>query len=225
MGPRRLQLGRANGTGTISKTGTRSSARSRASATPSPGSRCWRPRDPEMFNRGFLTFEIGMRRLTDESRVAIEAYDADRQEAAAQRLAVEVRANQYARLRRDELIEQYEGSYELQEEAFANLVRQVFQGANPDYVSYWREIVRSCIEWSGAAMRFEPGEIDELAFPHLPPSHFMNALGIRFILPIFRSAETAFFDALQTGAGSYHQTAATTVREVSRQLPQSRRTS
>jgi hypothetical protein len=169
--------------------------------------------DPETFNRGFLTFEIGMRRLTDESRVAIEAYDADRQEAAAQRLAVEVRANQYARLRRDELIEQYEGSYELQEEAFANLIKQVFQGANPDYVSYWREIVRSCIEWSGAAIRFEPGEIDELAFPHLPPSHFMNALGIRFILPIFRSAETAFFEALQTGAGSYHQTAATTVRE------------
>jgi hypothetical protein len=41
----------------------------------------------------------------------------------------------------------------------------------------------------------------------------MNAIGIRFILPIFRSAETAFFDALQTGAGSYHQTAAATVRE------------
>ncbi|MGH8701960.1 MAG: hypothetical protein ACREVR_12415, partial [Burkholderiales bacterium] len=99
-----------------------------------------------------------------------------------------------------------------QEEAFANLIKQVFQGGNPDHVSYWREIVRSCIEWSNAAMRFEPGEIDSLAFPHLPPSHFMNALGIRFILPIFRSAETAFFEALGTGAGSYHQIAAAKVR-------------
>ena len=29
--------------------------------------------DPEMLNRGFLTFDIAMKRLTDESRVAIEA--------------------------------------------------------------------------------------------------------------------------------------------------------
>jgi hypothetical protein len=40
----------------------------------------------------------------------------------------------------------------------------------------------------------------------------MNAQGIRFILPILRSAETAFFDALETGAGTYHSTAASTVR-------------
>lgn len=168
--------------------------------------------DPEWLNRGFLTFEIAMQRLTDETRVAIEAYEADRQEAAAQRQAVEVRARQYARLRRDELIEQYEGSYALQDEAFANLIKQVFQGGNPDHVSYWREIVHSCIEWSSAAMRFEPGRIDSLAFPHLPPSHFMNAVGIRFILPVLRSAETAFFDALGTGAGTYHQIAAAKVR-------------
>ena len=71
--------------------------------------------DPEFFNRGFLTFDFAMERLTDESRVAIEAYERDRQEAAAQRQAVAVRARQYARLRRDEMIEQYEASYELQE--------------------------------------------------------------------------------------------------------------
>jgi hypothetical protein len=169
--------------------------------------------DPEHFNRGFFTFEIAMKRLTDESRVAIEAYERDRQDAAAQRQAVEARAKQYARLRRDELIEQYEASYELQEEAFAVLVANVFQGGNPDHVSYWREILRSCVEWSRVGMRMEPGNMSSLAFPHLPPSHFMNAQGIRFILPILRSAETAFFDALETGAGTYHASAATAVRQ------------
>ena len=169
--------------------------------------------DPEFFNRGFLTFDFAMQRLTDESRVAIEAYERDRQEAAAQRQAVAVRARQYARLRRDEMIEQYEASYELQEEAFAVLVKRVFQGTNPDHVSYWREILRSCVEWSRVAMRMEPGDIATLAQPQLPPSHFMNAQGIRFILPILRSAETAFFDALEIGAGTYHSSAAATVRE------------
>jgi hypothetical protein len=169
--------------------------------------------DPELLNRGFLTFDFAMKRLTDESRVAIEAYERDREEAAAQRQAVAVRARQYARLRRDELIEQYEASYELQEEAFAVLVKRVFQGTNPDHVSYWLEILRSCIEWSRVAMRMEPGDMATLAQPQLPPSHFMNAQGIRFILPILRSAETAFFEALETGAGTYHSSAATTVRE------------
>jgi hypothetical protein len=169
--------------------------------------------DPEMLNRGFMTFDIAMRRLTDESRVAIEAYERDRQDAAAQRRAVAVRAKQYARLRRDELVEQYEASYELQEEAFAVLVRNVFLGGNPDHVSYWHEILRSCVEWSRVAMRMEPGEMGTLAYPQLPPRHFMNAQGIRFILPILRSAEDAFFEALETGAGTYHSSAAAAVRQ------------
>ena len=68
------------------------------------------------------------------------------------------------------------------------LVKRVFQGTNPDHVSYWREILRSSVEWSRVAMRMEPA-MSSLAYPHLPPSHFMNAQGIRFILPILRSAE------------------------------------
>ena len=87
--------------------------------------------DPEMLNRGFLTFDIAMKRLTDESRVAIEAYERDRQDAAAQRQAVEVRARQYARLRRDELIDQYDASYELQEEAFARSSSGCSRGRTP----------------------------------------------------------------------------------------------
>lgn len=168
--------------------------------------------DPEMLNRGFIVATIAMRSLTDEARAALAAYELDRQEAAAQRQAVQVRARQYARMRRDELIEQYEGSLQLQEEAFAGLIRWVFQGGNPGHVSYWREILRSCIDWSAAGMRFEPADMNAMAYPQLPPSHFMNALGIRFILPIHRSAESTFFDALQTGAGTYFSTAALAVR-------------
>ena len=109
------------------------------------------------------------------------------------RRAVTVRARQYARLRRDELIEQYEASYELQEEAFAVLVKRVFQGTNPDDVSYWREILRSCIEWSRVAMRMEP-----VTWHARPPPPAAIALHERawhpVHPPILRSAETAFFE-------------------------------
>ena len=79
-------------------------------------------------------------------------------------------------------------------------------------MSYWREILHSCVDWSAAGMRFEPAAMDATAYPQLPPSHFMNAQGVRFILPVHRSAEGAFFDALEGGAGSYFKEAATKVR-------------
>ena len=169
--------------------------------------------DPEWLNRGFLTFKIVMRRLTEETRVALDNYEREKQEAAAQRRSVIVRARQYARLRRDELIEQYESNIALQEEAFSRLTQQVFQGSPPEHASYYREILHSCIEWGEAKMRFEPGDLRRLPFPHLPPSHFMNAVGVRFTLPVLASAEDGFFDALESGAGSYHREAANTVRQ------------
>ncbi len=169
--------------------------------------------DPEWLNKGFLTFKIVMRRLTEETRVALDNYDREKQEAAAQRRAVIVRARQYARLRRDELIEQYESNTALREEAFSRLTQQVFQGSAPEHASYYREILHSCIEWGEAKMRFEPGALTSLPFPHLPPSHFMNAVGVRFTLPVLASAEESFFDALETGAGSYHRDAAKAVRQ------------
>jgi hypothetical protein len=175
------------------------------------GSAVFSTTDTEILNRGFITIDIVMKRLTEDSRAAIAAFDLDHQEAAAQRRAVEVRAKQYARLRRDELIEQYEGSLELREEAFSGLVRTVFQGGYASHLSYWREILRSCIDWSAAGMRFEPADMNAMAYTHLPPSHFMNAQGIRFILPIHRSAEDAFFEALKGGAGTYFQKAAAKV--------------
>jgi hypothetical protein len=44
-----------------------------------------------VFNRGFIVIDIVMKRLTEACRAAIAAYELDRQEAAAQRRAVEVR--------------------------------------------------------------------------------------------------------------------------------------
>jgi hypothetical protein len=169
--------------------------------------------DPEWLNKGFLTFKIVMRRLTAESRAALENYERDKQEAAAQRRAVAVRARQYARLRRDELIEQYEDAIVLQEEAFSGLAAEVFQGSAREHVSYYRGILHSCVEWSNASMQLEPGKVNTLPFPHLAPSHFMNAVGVRFTLPVLRAAEDAFFDALEEGAGSYHRDAADGVRK------------
>lgn len=169
--------------------------------------------DPEYLNKGFLTFTIVMRQLTLESRAALANFDHENKEAAAQRLAVAVRARQFGRLRRDELIEQYENNTSLQDEAFGRLIRQVFVAGSPEHASYFREILHSCIEWGEAKMRFEPGDVSSLPFPHLPPSHFMNTPGVRFTLPVLASAEEAFFAALEEGAGTFYQDAANAVRE------------
>ena len=167
--------------------------------------------DPEYFNRGFVTFKFGLKNLSEESRVALENYANERLEAEAQRQAVAARANQYARLRRDELIESYNTNLNLFEEAYKGLIRQIFNSTSAQNQSYYAEVIRSCINWDKAGIQFESGDTNTLPYPHLLPNHYLNTPAVRLTLPIFKSAEETFFNAIEEGAGTYHSSSANAV--------------
>jgi hypothetical protein len=154
-----------------------------------------------------------MRRLSEASRAELRAYAAEQASAEAERRAVYSRARQYAKLRRDELIAYYGNSLDLREEAFTALITNVFQGLNPGDYGYYQEIIRSSINWDNATMHFEANLAPGLPYPEFSRSHFMNSSAIRFILPIIRGAEDAFFEALENNGSTYYKESAKKVRE------------
>lgn len=164
--------------------------------------------DPEYFNKGFFTFSFVMRRLSDRSRAELRAYAAEQAAAEADRRAVYSRSRQYSKLRRDELIAHYENSLDLREEAFTALITQVFQGTPPEHYGYYKEIIRSAIDWNASTMHFEANLANGLPYPEFSRAHFMNSSAIRFILPIIRGAEDAFFEAVANNGSDYYKPAA-----------------
>jgi len=169
--------------------------------------------DPEYFNKGFLVLQLVMRRLSEQSRADLRAYAAEQSSVEAERSAVFSRARQYAKLRREELITKYQGSIDLREEAYNALIAQVFQGISPNHYGYYKEIIYSSINWSNATIHFEANSANNLPYPEFSRSHFMNSSGIRFILPIKRTAEDAFFESLGKNGNDYYRTSANKVRE------------
>ncbi len=161
--------------------------------------------DPEFFNRGFFTFRFAMRRLSDASKAALRVYANDQEVAAAEKRAVESRARQYAKLKQDELIQKYSNQLNLREEAFDALIHRVFQGQDSEYYSYYKEIIRTCIDWDSSGMHFEANNTVGLPYPEYSRSHFMNCVGIRFILPISKNAEQNFVDTLLENGSDYYK--------------------
>lgn len=168
--------------------------------------------DPEWANAGFFTFGFILRRLSERSRAELRAYEAEKETAVAEQGAVNSRAKQYAKLRKDELITYYENSLDLREEAFNALIYQVFQGTPSRHYSYYKEIIRSSINWNTATMIFEANPATGLPYPEFGRAHFMNSSGIRFILPILRGAEDAFFEAIGKNGNDYYKSSAEKVR-------------
>lgn len=168
--------------------------------------------DPEHWNRGFLVITIALRKLTAESVSALDQYQRNFEEAENRRRAVVVQARQYARMRRRELIDRYAREYDLKETVFSALVRQVFADESPEHQTYFQEVVRSGIDWSKAAIRFEHARPAAMPYPEYPTDHFMNTPGVRFTLPIHRASEDAFFRAIDEAAINYYQDSAETVR-------------
>lgn len=169
--------------------------------------------DPEFFNKGFLVFNFQMRRLSERSKADLRAYAAEQVSAEAERRAVISRARQYGELRKEELITRYAQSLDLQEEAFNALIKRVFVGFPAQDLSYYKEIIRSCINWNNVTMQFDYNRSNNLPFAEYSRSHFMNAPGIRFILPIIRSAEDVFFDNIRRNGNNYYESAITEVKD------------
>lgn len=169
--------------------------------------------DPEYFNKGFLVLQLVMRRLSEQSRADLRAYAAEQASVEAERRAVFSRARQYAKLKKEELITQYQNSIDLREEAFNALIHQVFQGISPEHYGYYKEIIYSSINWNNTTIHFEANPASNLPYPEYSRSHFMNSSRIRFILPIKRTAEVAFFEALGKNGNNYYRSSANKVRE------------
>lgn len=168
--------------------------------------------DPEFFNRSFLTIKVPICSYTAETAAALQAYENALQEHTMKAQAVNARASQYARLKRDELIEKYQSEFELKKEAFRALISRIFIDTDSRHLSYYEEIISRCINWDEALISFESQPMDQLPYHHLPPNHFMNCPAIRFFLPVFKSAEKTFFDSIKAGGITYHEESADKVR-------------
>lgn len=169
--------------------------------------------DPELLNRSFITINVPLKTYTDETQAAMQAYENALTEQTQRTAAIQARAAQYARMKRDELIESYQESIALKKEAFRSLIRRVFVDSAPEEISYFEELISRCINWDESVITFESQRMDQLPFRHLAPDHFMNCPGIRFFLPIYKSAEKNFFDAFASGGMTYHENSAQKVRD------------
>lgn len=169
--------------------------------------------DPELLNLGFLTITIGMRKQSAESVEASRQYQLTQQEVENERQAVETRALQYARMRRTELIEKYDNEFDLRETVFSVLIQRIFQTTDAEHRSYYKEVIRSSIDWEKAAIRFEHAEVAVMGNIEYPTDHFLNSPAVRFTLPILRRSEDAFFQALADGANDYHEASSNKVQD------------
>ncbi len=169
--------------------------------------------DPEYLNKGFLNLTFEVRKLTEQSKTALEQYYRDFEETENRRRAIEVQARQYARMRRNELIEKYANEYNLQETLFAALVRRVFSDDSSENQSYYKEILRSCIDWTTAAMQPTHGSPAGIPYPEYPTDHFMNTPSVRFTLPVNSQSEDAFFKIINDAANNYYVESAKKVKD------------
>jgi hypothetical protein len=169
--------------------------------------------DPEYLNVSWLGVTVPIRSYTDETRAALAAFEQAKQEHDLKLQAVQSRATQFGRLKRDELIDQYERTMDLRREAFRGLIRRVCLDVPPSHHSYFEEVLSRCINWADAKMALESEDMADLPFRELPPDHFMNTPGARFFLPIQKGAEKLFFDTLERTGHDYYNDSAATIRE------------
>ncbi len=169
--------------------------------------------DPEYLNRSFVTIYVPIKTYTDEAIAALAAYEQSLVDQTFKEEAVRSRAAQYARLKRDELIDRYENDFSLQKEAYRSLIREIFQGLSSNRRHYNEQVVSRCIDWEKSVINFDSQLINQLIYPEYAPDHFVNCPRILFILPIHRSAEDLFFTTILESEISLHDTGAKLARE------------
>jgi hypothetical protein len=169
--------------------------------------------DPEYFNRSFVTITVPIKTYSDETVAALARYEQDLQEQDFKEEAVRSRAAQYARLKRDELIERYEGQIALRTEAFRALIQRIFIDTPVEQLSYFEEVISRCVDWPESNMVLESQPMNMLPYRHLAADHFMNCPAIRFFLPIRKATESLFFETIKAGGITYHQRSADIIRQ------------
>ena len=169
--------------------------------------------DPEALNRSFVTISVPVITYTEETVAALAQYQNQLKEKDLKEQVIRSRATQYAVMKRDELIAEWEESYKVQQEAFRALMRRLYSKVKQGKISYYEEILRRCINWEEASIQFESQPLPNLIFKHLAPDHFMNCPGIRFFLPIHQNALDLFFDTLNKAGYSAYTSNAKKVRK------------
>lgn len=148
--------------------------------------------------KGVATVEVPVRRYTRETAEAIRRFEEgehDDQEMSEQELVAQ--AAEYARDRRDELIEKYEDRRSINRLLFKSLVKQSLDTDHLESYSYYEEVLSRCVNWQDAKVEYESCEATDIAYPEYLSDHFMNSPGARFFLPIRRRSEAVFVDTLR----------------------------
>jgi hypothetical protein len=168
--------------------------------------------DPEYFNVSWLVVTVPIRSYTDESETALANYEQALVEKDMKVQAIASRAVQFARMKRDELIEKYQRELNFPREAFLNLVRRLCTDVPITQVSYFEEVLSRCMDWTQAKMNLESEDMADLPFREFAPDHFMNTPGARFILPIHKGSEDLFFKTIERIGHAFFDDSATLIR-------------
>lgn len=153
--------------------------------------------DPD---KTWITVSIDKYKETEAYRQELQQYTQTVTKTnPARRNAIKVQARKYAALKRDELIRKYENNIEhLNDYAFTALIKKMFDNnIVDDNWSYYRGIIRSCIDWKKSRMDPEPCDVEALYENELSPYHFLNVSAVRFFLVIKADAETVFFNTMR----------------------------
>jgi hypothetical protein len=152
--------------------------------------------------QGYVTITIPVLRYDDATVTRLAAHQVALRDYGYQREALAAQATQYAAIKQREFIERHERLTVLNSIVFEALIKRVCMPLDGPNVSYYKEIIARCLDWTRAKIAFEPGRMDALAYPDYPADHFVNSPGVRFFLPIIRTAEVNFFDTL-TACGTF----------------------
>lgn len=152
--------------------------------------------------QGYVTVTIPVLRYDDATVNALAQFRIQMRDYEYQRDALSAQAAQYAAIKQREFIERHERLTVLNRIVYDALMKRVCAPLLAPDVSYYKEIVTRCIDWTRAKIEFEPGHMNDLEYSDYPADHFVNSRAVRFFLPVVRTAEAVFFDAL-TACGTF----------------------
>lgn len=148
-----------------------------------------------------LSLDIPIFSWDAKSVAAYRQYEASIKESKDQKVSISARAKQFAQLKAQELIQKYEGQYDLTKESFRQALKAIYGTNNSsipeDRKTYFEQLLASCIIWSESSTVFSSAQLETLFYKDLLPDHFLNSPSVRLFLPIKRSAEKSFFEILK----------------------------
>ncbi len=159
--------------------------------------------DPEYFNRGFITIALYFKKLTEESKSALSAYERQRETSNLERRSVNVRARQLADLKKQELITSTVKSHnEIKKILIYNLLRHISVIEKRKNISLYYETLKSCLDWDSVHIENEISS--NPPFPLYPHDHFINTPAARLFLPVRKEKEADFVNLMKLFATSVY---------------------